>query len=191
MQEGKIFCDILRPMNEVFDQSRKIAEQEALKRAIQKLRRSVKPIRLFPEAGEFPESFGVLGVGQDLCEVAEMLEIVVDSNLVLATIFTPEELAYCQNGDEYDFARLTAHFAGKEAVIKAIGGIPGGVFGNFSEIEIEHNDEGAPAVRLSGRSRQKAEALGIRQFFLTISHESIAGIAGCIAVGEYPVNKIA
>lgn len=70
--------------------------------------------------------------------------------------------------------RLAAWFAVKEAVLKALGtGQTNGA--TFTDIEVAHNDIGAPRIVLSGRSHELAMELGISNWSVSISHiEKIA-----------------
>lgn len=98
--------------------------------------------------------------------------------------FTPEEIAYCIGEHEGSAARtesLAACFAAKEAVAKMmrVG------FDRVSptEIEVRHEDCGAPYVRLSGHAAQEAEKLGLTSadIVLTLTHTEIIAIASAMA----------
>lgn len=87
-----------------------------------------------------------------------------------------EEASYKTN------ERLSAWFAVKEAVLKAIGtGHSNGT--SFTDIEILHDDVGAPSVRLIGRTREIAEQMGIRNWLVSISHIDKIAVASVIGSG--------
>ena len=49
-------------------------------------------------------------------------------------------------------------------------------------IEISRNDSGAPSIILTGKAEQKADELGLENFFLSISDTS--NLSSAIVVGE-------
>jgi holo-[acyl-carrier protein] synthase len=63
-------------------------------------------------------------------------------------------------------ASLAARFAAKEAVIKALGSPRMALH----EIRITRQKGQRPNVELSGRARQRAEALGVKSIALSLSH---------------------
>ena len=74
-------------------------------------------------------------------------------------------------------------FAGKEAVVKALGtGFAGDI--TWRGIEILRRESGAPYVRLSDEVLAFAESLGITDWFISISHCGEITMASAIAVGE-------
>jgi holo-[acyl-carrier protein] synthase len=84
-----------------------------------------------------------------------------------------EEASYKTN------ERLAAWFAVKEAVLKALGtGHSNGAI--FTDIVVVHNEIGAPFVELSGRTRELAESIGIKKWFVSISHINKIAVASAI-----------
>jgi len=74
-------------------------------------------------------------------------------------------------------------FAGKEAVVKALGtGFAGNI--TWRGIEILRAESGAPYVRLSNEVLSFAESLGIRDWFISISYCGGIAVASAIAGGE-------
>lgn len=66
---------------------------------------------------------------------------------------------------------LAKRFAAKEAVAKALGtGIGNGV--SWQDIEINHDDRGAPSARLSGGALAAARRLGGERLALSLSDEA-------------------
>ena len=75
--------------------------------------------------------------------------------------------------------RLSAWFAVKEAVLKALGtGQSNGA--TFTDIEVVHNEIGAPSVVLSGRTKELADSIGVTKWFVSISHIDKIAIASVI-----------
>ena len=124
----------------------------------------------------------VLGFGVDIVEidrVARALERWGDrfSNRV----FTEGERAYAGR-----LARpaqhLSARFAGKEAVAKALGtGFSSDC--RMSEIEIVTDSLGRPEVRLHGGTRRLADRKGIGEILVSLSHSRSTAVAQAVAVG--------
>lgn len=63
---------------------------------------------------------------------------------------------------------LAARFAGKEAVMKALGKETKGI--GWREIEIVTDPDGKPAVYLYGRARSRAANLGLDRLNISLSH---------------------
>jgi holo-[acyl-carrier protein] synthase len=72
------------------------------------------------------------------------------------------------------YERLAAWFAVKEAVLKSIGtGLSDGA--SFVDIQVIHDEVGAPSVIINGRTKEIAENLGVKKWLISISHiEQIA-----------------
>lgn len=93
----------------------------------------------------------------------------------LARVFTEEELKAC-NGRSESWA---GRFAAKEAVLKALGtGLDNGIC--WRDVEVLAGRNG-PEVRLHGKAKEQAEALGLVHWAVSISHSD--GFAAAVAVG--------
>ena len=91
-------------------------------------------------------------------------------------IFTDGERAYLDKKNKSRAQSAAAMYAAKEAVAKALGtGIAEGVF--FDQIEVTHNELGAPGLKLSGKALERMQALGGNSALLTLSHEGDMAIA--------------
>jgi holo-[acyl-carrier protein] synthase len=78
---------------------------------------------------------------------------------------------------------FAGRFAGKEAVVKALGtGFAGNI--TWRGIEILRRESGAPYVRLSDEVLAFAESLGITDWFISISHCGEIVMASAIAVAD-------
>jgi holo-[acyl-carrier protein] synthase len=109
-------------------------------------------------------------VGTDILRVARIEEVLSRSGeRLVRRILTPQEQ------DEYRASKqptrlLAKRFAAKEAVAKSLGtGIGRGV--SFQDIQIEHDEHGAPKVKLSGGARQVALARGGLRVELSLADE--------------------
>jgi holo-[acyl-carrier protein] synthase len=73
-------------------------------------------------------------------------------------------------------------FAGKEAVVKALGtGFAGEI--TWRGIEILRRESGAPYVRLSDEVKIYADSLGVTDWFISISYCGGIAMASAIAAG--------
>jgi len=109
----------------------------------------------------------IAGMGIDLVEVSRF-RTGKASESFLKKVFTAQELADClalAAGAEM----LAGRFAAKEAGMKAIGsGLRQGV--HFKDIEVVSDDRGAPSLRLHGKARELATAMGAFHLHVSISH---------------------
>ena len=123
----------------------------------------------------------VKGIGVDIVDVAR-LDRAVDrwGERFTGRVFRSSELLYA-GGRARPAEHLSARFAGKEAVIKALGGLQGG--GRMREIEIVPGPAGRPQVRLHGAVRTLAADRGVSAIFLNLSHTAGTAVAQAVAVG--------
>ena len=118
----------------------------------------------------------ILGVGTDIISVpriekswqrygAKFGEQILHPNEMLALSAQTNPVAF-----------LAKRFAAKEAVSKALGtGLAMGV--TAANIEITHNDNGAPLVVLHGGALERLQQLGAKQCQLSISDEKAYAVA--------------
>ena len=114
-------------------------------------------------------------IGIDIVEI-ERIESAVKrwDKRFLSRIYTEAELEACQNR----IASLATHFAGKEAVMKALGTGTKGV--GWREIEILANADGKPLVQLYGRARERAKKLHLTEFSISLSDTKLYALAAAI-----------
>lgn len=89
-------------------------------------------------------------IGTDLIEVARVRDSIKRlGSHFLNRIYTSEEQAYCESRGVHRYECYAARFAAKEAFSKAMGtGI--GEHVSFDGIEVVHNEQGKPSIRLHG-----------------------------------------
>ncbi len=109
----------------------------------------------------------IIGVGIDLIEI-ERIGKAIARQAFIARVFTPAEQAYCDSRKAGRSASYAARFAGKEAVLKALG--TGLVYGSWLDIEILPDSMGAPAVALSGSFAKIAAEKNINQLYISLTH---------------------
>lgn len=122
----------------------------------------------------------VVGVGVDIIEIARIAAAVEHSERFVHRIYTPGEIAYCQQASP-PFARLAGRFAAKEAVMKALESGWGPLA--WQEIEVQKGPQGQPLVALSGAARELAQKRGVRRVLLSISHSRDYAVAYATAIG--------
>ena len=128
-------------------------------------------------AGSVP----LAGVGIDLLEI-ERLERALERRPRLAErLFTEHERDYAASRARPG-QHLAARFCAKEAVAKALGLEAL----SWREIEVV-SDGGKPAVRLSGATAERAQALGVRvEVSLTHTGRDAAAVALAAPLGSGP-----
>lgn len=119
--------------------------------------------------------------GVDIIEISRIKKMVKRwGKRFLDRIYTETELRICRGIPE----RLASRFAGKEAVMKALGTGARGV--GWREIEIASETSGKPVVNLYGKAKAKAESLGLNEIAISLSDSREYSIA--CAVGEISAN---
>jgi holo-[acyl-carrier protein] synthase len=122
----------------------------------------------------------ILGLGVDLCEIARMERAISRHPTFRDRVFTPEEIAYCESRAR-PAESFAGRFAAREATIKALGGYRGR---RWQDISVSRHPSGAPAIRLDGNAKRRADALGITEVLITFTHEKTNAIAFAIAIGS-------
>ncbi len=119
-----------------------------------------------------------LRCGVDLVEIQrlERLDPQIRQRF-LRRVFTPLEL---EEANE-DLAVLAGRFAVKEAVAKALGCGIGPI--SWQEIEVQRGPEGQPLLHLHGRAAERAAALNLREWSVSITHTHTLAMAMVVALG--------
>lgn len=126
----------------------------------------------------------VLRTGVDLIEVGRFREQRPEiRDRLIDRVFTEAEKEYCQDRDQH----LAGRFAAKEAVAKALGCGIGPI--SWQEIEILNDELGAPVLHLSGKAAERAEALGLTLWSVSITHLKEYAAATAAAMGESPAES--
>ena len=116
-------------------------------------------------------------IGTDIIEIARIQETVGRwGERFLHRVYTDSEVEQCQKKP----SSLAARFAGKEAVLKALGTKNKGI--SLREIEILSEPSGKPRLHLYGRAQDEAASLGVTGFAISLSHSREYAIA--LVVGE-------
>ena len=116
-------------------------------------------------------------IGIDIIEIARIEKAIARwGGGFLHRIYTESELRLCRKKP----SRLAGRFAGKEAVMKALGTGARGI--SWREIEILAEPSGKPLVRLYGKAQAQADGLGLDKLAISLSDSKEYAIA--FVVGE-------
>jgi holo-[acyl-carrier protein] synthase len=121
----------------------------------------------------------IVGMGIDVAEV-KRLQSVIESqqSRFLRRVFTLDEVAYCEQFKN-KFERYAGRFAAKEAAMKALGtGWSRSV--RWVDVEVIRQPGGRPTISLKGEARKIADALGVKNIALSITHTADQAIAHVI-----------
>ena len=124
---------------------------------------------------------GVHGIGIDLVEVPRIAAAIQKHGApYLERVFTEGERAYCDKQHE-PAIHYAARFAAKEAVAKAFGtGI--GEYAGLHELEVIHDERGAPKMALHGAAKDFAKDRGIDHVLISLTHTKDHAAANAVAV---------
>ncbi|HEX6230548.1 MAG TPA: holo-ACP synthase [Actinomycetota bacterium] len=120
----------------------------------------------------------LVGLGVDICEIARMERALRRHPTMRERVFTEEERAYCDSKAR-PAESYAGRFAAREAVIKALGGYRGK---RWRDISVTRAPSGAPAIRLEGNAKARADALGVDRVLVTFTHEKTSAVAFAVAV---------
>jgi len=111
-------------------------------------------------------------IGIDIIEIDRIEKAIARwRESFLHRVYTEPELKLCHNKP----SSFAARFAGKEAVIKALGTQTKGI--NWKEIEILSDPSGKPFVHLYGKAQNQADSLGLNNLAISLSHSREYAIA--------------
>ena len=124
----------------------------------------------------------IIGIGIDLAEldrIAHSLERFGDR--FVERILTPAEQALMPARMPARTAYVAARFAAKEAALKALGtGMAEGL--SMQDVEVGRLASGQPVLTFLGKARERAQTLGLRAAFVSLTHSRTT--AGAVVVLE-------
>ena len=114
----------------------------------------------------------MIGIGTDLVELGRFRLVLARTPGIVGRAFTEEERSYADRRRD-PVERYAVRWAAKEAVMKALGV---GIFDvPMRDIEVLRAESGEPSVLLHRKAAAAAEAKGVREWRLTLTHtESLA-----------------
>jgi holo-[acyl-carrier protein] synthase len=110
--------------------------------------------------------------GIDIIEISRFERACKRQPRLLARLFTPTELDFLKDKDISSYA---ARFAGKEAVLKALGTGLRGL--SWQDIEILADESGQPQVVLSSKAEQLLHAKGGSKITISLAHSKDNAVA--------------
>jgi holo-[acyl-carrier protein] synthase len=129
------------------------------------------------------EGVQIIGTGVDIVETGRIRDSLDKfGERFLNRCFWPEEVAYCQ-GMKFPALHLAARFAAKEAISKAFGTGIGHQLG-WKDMEIRKRESGEPYAVLHGKGAELAEARGVMEVFVSLSHCKEYAAAQAVVVGR-------
>lgn len=120
----------------------------------------------------------IVGLGVDICEIARIERAIARHPTFRDRVYTPEEIAYCDSKAR-PAESYAGRFAAREATVKALGGYRGR---GWQDISVTRGPAGAPALRLQGNAKRRADELGLARVLITFTHERTNAVAFAIAV---------
>ena len=112
----------------------------------------------------------IIGIGTDIIEIARMAESLAQKGDSYARrLLTESEFEdFQQRGNKAAF--LAKRFAAKEATVKALGtGFADSI--TWKQVNIANDEKGMPVLTLTGKARERADALGVSRLHISISDE--------------------
>lgn len=117
-----------------------------------------------------------IACGIDVVDIDAFADVVrIRGPSFLSRAFTLGERRECGR----NMARLAARFAAKEAVVKALGTGLTGI--DLRDIEIRADPTGKPHVTLTGSAQEKARALGLASWGVSLAHSARVATAMVVA----------
>lgn len=119
-------------------------------------------------------------MGVDLADISRVESLLERYPRFAERCFTEHERTYARR-----FAsparRYAARFAGKEAVMKSLGT----GYRRIRWTDVEITGGGKPTVNLYGTAKARAEAMGVTEVLVTITHTDQSALVMAVAVGEH------
>jgi holo-[acyl-carrier protein] synthase len=122
----------------------------------------------------------VVGLGVDLVDVERVARILKRRTTFVRRVFTPKEIEYCER-QANPAESYAARWAAREACRKALGGIRSM---RWHDVRVDRAPSGAPRLILEGTSRARADALGVSEVMVALTHERRMAAAFCVAVRQ-------
>ena len=117
-------------------------------------------------------------IGLDMVDVHRFAAALERRNGMRTRLFTEGELSYAMATADPD-TRLAARFAAKEAVMKVLGVGLGAC--KFRDVEIIRHPSGRPELALHGLAAERADAAGLVDWQVSLSHTDSTAAAVVLA----------
>ena len=123
----------------------------------------------------------IKGIGTDIIEPARIEKALAGARFAVR-VYTDAERARIADAGAFAAQRAAGIFAGKEAAAKALGRGFNGI--GLRDVEVLADAAGAPVLRLYGGARARADELGVKRAFISISHIESAAVAFVVLEGD-------
>ncbi len=117
-------------------------------------------------------------IGLDIVEIARFANEKHGASF-MRRVFTDEERNYVKNSP-HPTETMAGLFAAKEAISKALGTGIGKI--PFTAMEITHDTNGAPTVRLHGRAKEQLRSCFAERAEIAITHDGGVAVAVCVVL---------
>ena len=107
-------------------------------------------------------------LGNDIIEIDRIRCAIEKSKSFRDRVYTSHEIDYCESRKKGRYESYAGIYAAKEAFIKALG--TGMRHGSWQDIEIYHDELGAPLIRLQDTFKEIYETLGYTDIHVSISN---------------------
>ncbi|MBQ9875390.1 MAG: holo-ACP synthase [Thermoguttaceae bacterium] len=126
----------------------------------------------------------VVGIGVDAIEIDRVVKLKErHPSVFLTRVYTEREREYCAARKRGEGESLAARWAAKEAALKALGtGWIAGV--SWTDVEVDVLPSGAPVLNLTGGARQIADALGVVDAKISLTHTKTTATAFVVLSAE-------
>lgn len=123
----------------------------------------------------------ILGIGIDMVEINRIRKWMARPGLI-ERYFTPREINWCAKRGKDAALSLSARFAAKEALGKALGtGLKGLA---LKDIQVDNDTNGKPIVILSGTAENLVSSMGGSRIHISLTHEREHAVAMVVIEGE-------
>ena len=121
----------------------------------------------------------IVGLGIDVAEVKRIAAVIESQKeRFLRRVYTLDEVAYCEQFKNR-YERYAGRFAVKEAAMKTLGtGWSRGV--RWVDVEVVRLRGGRPTLSLKGEAKKIADALGVKNIAVSITHTADQAVAQVI-----------
>mgnify|MGYP004476380159 FL=1 len=106
-------------------------------------------------------------LGIDMVEIARIEKALAGPGF-RDRVYRPAEIEYCESRKKNKFQSYAGMYAAKEAFVKALG--TGFRYGSWQDIEVGHDELGAPVLSISGPFKSYMEEKGLRHMSISITH---------------------
>ena len=107
-------------------------------------------------------------LGNDIIEIDRIRCAIEKSKPFRERVYPSHEIDYCESRKKGRYESYAGIYAAKEAFIKALG--TGMRHGSWQDIEVYHDELGAPLIRLQDTFKEIYETLGYTDIHVSISH---------------------